>query len=61
MTLHMAGKIFMAAVGILMLETRFPRVHGDIGNGATCPFPVMLRSVRGESLHHSGSLVQKAG
>lgn len=45
------GKNFYgAAVGILMLETRFPRVHGDIGNGATWPFPVMLRSVRGASL-----------
>lgn len=45
------GKNFYgAAVGILMLETRFPRVHGDIGNGATWPFPVMLRTVRGASL-----------
>ncbi len=45
------GKNFYgAAVGILMLETRFPRVHGDIGNGTTWPFPVMLRSVRGASL-----------
>lgn len=45
------GKNFYgAAVGILMLETRFPRVHGDIGNGTTWPFPVMLKSVRGASL-----------
>lgn len=45
------GKNFYgAAVGILMLETRFPRVHGDIGNGSTWPFPVMLRSVHGASL-----------
>ena len=45
------GKNFYgAAVGILMLETRFPRIHGDIGNGATWPFPVMLRTVRGASL-----------
>lgn len=30
------GKNFYgAAVGILMLETRFPRVHGDIGNATT--------------------------
>jgi len=45
------GKNFYgAAVGILMLETRFPRIHGDIGNGTTWPFHVMLRSVRGASL-----------
>ena len=45
------GKNFYgAAVGILMLETRFPRVLGDIGNGATWPFPVMFRTVRGASL-----------
>jgi Asp/Glu/hydantoin racemase len=45
------GKNFYgAAVGILMLETRFPRVHGDIGNATTWPFPVMMRSVRGASL-----------
>ncbi|MFW2368508.1 MAG: aspartate/glutamate racemase family protein [Desulforhopalus sp.] len=45
------GKNFFgAAVGILMLETRFPRVHGDIGNGATWPFSVLMRTVRGASL-----------
>ena len=45
------GKNFYgAAVGILMLETRFPRVHGDIGNGATWQFPVLMRTVRGASL-----------
>lgn len=45
------GKNFYgAAVGILMLETQFPRVHGDIGNGRTWPFPVMLCTVRGASL-----------
>lgn len=45
------GKNFYgAAVGILMLETRFPRIHGDIGNGTTWPFPVMLKTVRGASL-----------
>ncbi|WP_413835111.1 hypothetical protein [Desulfobacula sp.] len=38
------GKNFYgAAVGILMLETKFPRVCGDIGNGVTWPFPVLMR------------------
>lgn len=46
------GKNFYgAAVGILMLETRFPRIHGDIGNATTWPFPVMMRSVKGASLN----------
>ena len=45
------GKNFYgAAVGILMLETKFPRVHGDIGNGTTWPFSVMFRTVKGASL-----------
>jgi hypothetical protein len=38
-----------AAVGILMLDTRFPRIPGDIGNALTWPFPVLYRVVRGAS------------
>ena len=38
-----------ASVGILMLETRFPRIPGDIGNAATWPFPVRYRVVRAAS------------
>jgi hypothetical protein len=34
-----------AVLGILMLETRFPRIYGDAGNPATCPFPVRIRTV----------------
>ena len=36
-----------ASVGILMLETQFPRIPGDIGNALTWPFPVQFRVVRG--------------
>ncbi len=36
-----------ASVGILMLETRFPRILGDIGNPHTWPFPVHYRVVQG--------------
>ena len=32
-----------------MLETRFPRPRGDIGNAATFAFPVRYRTVRGAS------------
>ncbi|KIC15027.1 aspartate/glutamate racemase family protein [Leisingera sp. ANG-Vp] len=39
--------VFGAAVGILMLETRFPRIHGDMGNAMTWDFPVHYKVVRG--------------
>lgn len=38
-----------ASVGILMLEARFPRIPGDMGNAETWPFPVLYRVVRGAS------------
>ena len=35
-----------AAVGILMLDARFPRIPGDMGNARTWPFPLLYRVVR---------------
>ncbi len=34
-------------LGILMLDTRFPRVVGDVGNPTTWPFPVRFGVVEG--------------
>lgn len=36
-------------LGVLMLDTRFPRVVGDIGNPATFDFPVRYKTVHGAS------------
>jgi hypothetical protein len=41
--------LYGAKVGILMLETRFPRIPGDMGNAETWPFPVLYRVVPGAS------------
>ena len=41
--------IYGAPLGILMLEARFPRILGDMGNAETWPFPVLYRVVPGAS------------
>jgi Asp/Glu/hydantoin racemase len=41
--------VYGARLGILMLEARFPRIPGDMGNAETWPFPVLYRIVRGAS------------
>jgi len=41
--------LYGARVGILMLETRFPRIPGDMGNAETWPFPVLYKVVPGAS------------
>ena len=46
---HGGKAIYSARVGILMLEARFPRIPGDMGNATTWPFPVLYRLVSGAS------------
>ncbi|HUA55804.1 MAG TPA: aspartate/glutamate racemase family protein [Candidatus Sulfotelmatobacter sp.] len=41
--------VYGARLGILMLEARFPRIPGDMGNARTWPFPVLFRVVAGAS------------
>lgn len=36
-------------LGILMLDTRFPRIAGDVGNPSTWPFPTRIAVVQGAS------------
>lgn len=47
MTTQGGKTVFGASVGILMLETQFPRIPGDIGNALTWPFPVHYKVVSG--------------
>src|SRR3954468_7139428 len=37
------------SVGILMLEARFPRIPGDLGNASTFPYPALYHVVHGAS------------
>jgi hypothetical protein len=37
----------MPPLGILMLETNFPRPVGDVGHSATWPFPVLFGTIAG--------------
>jgi aspartate/glutamate racemase len=47
-TLLLGGRTtYGTPVGILMLDTRFPRPPGDVGNAQTWPFPVRYRIVTG--------------
>lgn len=49
-TIARGGKaLYGAPLGILMLEARFPRIPGDMGNAMTWPFPVLYRVVPGAS------------
>jgi hypothetical protein len=41
--------LYGAPLGILMLQARFPRIPGDMGNAKTWPFPVLYRVVKGAS------------
>lgn len=38
------------SIGILMLDSHFPRIPGDIGNATTFPFPVRYEIVKGAEI-----------
>jgi hypothetical protein len=56
--------IYGARVGILMLDTAFPRAPGDTGNADTWPFPVLYKVVKGatarEVVHEKGGTLRQA-
>ncbi len=45
------GSCHDPAIGIIMLDTVFPRIPGDVGNQHTFSFPVRYRVVKGASPH----------
>ncbi len=49
MIVNRGTAVYGASVGILMLEARFPRIYGDMGNALTWPFPVLYKVVRNAS------------
>src|ERR1051326_5343766 len=51
---HGGKAIYGAALGILMLEAKFPRIPGDMGNAETWPFPVLYKVVKGASPERVG-------
>jgi Asp/Glu/hydantoin racemase len=53
---HGGKAVYGARLGILMLQARFPRIPGDMGNATTWPFPVLYKVVKGAS---PGRVVQQ--
>lgn len=51
MPVYKGGRtIYGEAIGVLLLETQFPRMPGDIGNATTFDFPVRIRMVKGATV-----------
>lgn len=51
MPVYRGGRaIYGEAIGIVVLDTQFPRVPGDIGNASTFDFPVRIRMVVGANV-----------
>ena len=50
MKLKGGKNIYGASIGMLMLETKFPRIIGDIGNANTWPFHIHFEPVLGSSV-----------
>jgi Asp/Glu/hydantoin racemase len=50
LTKAVGGKnLFGHAIGILMLESKFPRIPGDMGNATTWDFPVLYKVIKNAS------------
>lgn len=49
--------LFGFKIGVLMLESKFPRVPGDMGNACSFDFPVLYRVVTGRPVFDIRSLM----
>lgn len=47
MRVHGGRTLYGHALGVLMLDTQFPRIRGDVGNAETWPFPTLYHIVKG--------------
>ena len=52
--------IYGFSLGILMLDTYFPRIPGDIGNALTWDFPVLYKVVSSAGSPSSTTLATEA-
>jgi Asp/Glu/hydantoin racemase len=50
MLLHGGHTHYGYAIGILTLDTHFPRITGDVGNTTSYPFPVTFKKVTGATV-----------
>ncbi len=50
MVVHGGYATYGQKIGILLLDSRIPRIPGDIGHAATFDYPVMFRIVSGASI-----------
>jgi hypothetical protein len=50
MLLHGGHTHYGYAIGILTLDTHFPRIPGDVGNATSYPFPVTFKKVTGATV-----------
>jgi Asp/Glu/hydantoin racemase len=50
--------VFGHPIGVLMLETKFPRIPGDVGNATTWDFPVLYKVIKNAT---PDAVVRKAG
>lgn len=55
MVLFKGGRaVYGEAIGILLFDTKYPKIPGDVGNATTYPFPVRLKAVKGSVLGLEG-------
>lgn len=52
MKIRGGAPLYSQAIGILLLDSKIPRIPGDIGNASTFAFPVHYKVVRNVNIHN---------